>query len=152
MGFLTGTYPCKIDSKGRLTIPSVLKRQLGELQEGFVLKKHIFHNCLEVYTMFQWQKVFSKIEKLNRFKRDNDTFVRVFMSGVRPVDIDSNGRLLIPKDMIQWVGIEKDIVLSATGTTFEIWDKAQYDKVHQVSEEAFASMAELLMGNLDLDE
>lgn len=152
MNFLIGTYECKVDAKGRLMIPSVLKRQLGVLEEGFVLKKHLFHNCLEVYTMEQWRRVFSRVEKLNRFKREHDMFVRMFMSGVRPVDIDVTGRLLIPKDMMEWAGISKDLVLSATGTTFEIWDKERYDQMSQFSEEQFAQMAELLMGNTEADE
>ena len=133
-------------------VPSVLRRQLGNLDDGFVLKKHIFYNCLEVYPMEEWNKVFAKVNKLNRFKKENVQFIRGFMSGVRPVEIDANGRLLIPKDLVDLVDIKKELVLSATGTTFEIWDKDLYEKENNFSENDFASMAEKIMGGQEDDE
>ena len=152
LGLLIGTYECKIDAKGRLMVPSVLRKQLNNLEDGFVLRKHSFSNCLEVYPMPEWNKVSAKINKINRHKKENAQFVRKFMSGVRPVEIDTNGRLLVPKDLVNLVELKKELVLLATGTTFEIWDKDLYEEENNFSDEDFAAMEEKIMGGQEDDE
>jgi len=125
---LIGTYECKVDAKGRLMVPSALKKQLSPmLQEGFVIKRSVFQPCLELYPMEQWNIMMAKINKLNRFKKQNNDFIRRFTAGVKTVEVDSNGRLLIPKDLIGFAGIEKEIVLSSAINIVEIWDKDKYE-------------------------
>ncbi|WP_298525395.1 division/cell wall cluster transcriptional repressor MraZ [uncultured Christiangramia sp.] len=150
---LIGTYECKVDAKGRLMVPSALKKQLTPmLQDGFVIKRSVFQPCLELYPMEQWDIMMTKINKLNRFKKQNNDFIRRFTAGVKTVEVDSNGRLLIPKDLIGFAGIDKEIVLSSAIAIVEIWDKDKYENaIEGSSDDDFATLAEEVMGNDEHD-
>lgn len=149
---LIGTYECKVDAKGRLMVPVALKKQLGDLADGFVLKRSVFQPCLELFPMEEWNKMMAKVNKLNRFVKKNDDFIRRFTAGVKVVEIDANGRLLIPKDLIQFSKIDKEIVLSSAINILEIWDKNLYETAIESSVNDFAELAEEVMGNLKEDE
>jgi MraZ protein len=149
---LIGTYECKVDAKGRLMLPTSLKKQLGSLEEGFVLKRSVFQPCLELFPMSEWNKMMLKINKLNRFIKKNNDFIRRFTAGVKMVDIDATGRLLIPKDLVVFATIEKDIVLNSAINIIEIWDKDKYENAIENATDDFADLAEEVMGNLNDDE
>lgn len=133
-------------------IPAPLKKQFDQLEEGFVLKRSVFQSCLELYPMQEWNKMMKKVDKLNRFKKSNNDFIRAFSAGVRLVEIDATGRLLIPKDLINFSKIEKDIVLSSAVNIIEIWDKNLYEQALDSAMTDFADLAEEVMGNLNDDE
>jgi MraZ protein len=147
-----GTYECKVDAKGRLMVPAPLKKHLGNLEEGFVLKRSVFQPCLELYPMPEWHKVMQKINKLNRFVKKNNDFIRAFTAGVKMVEIDATGRLLIPKDLVLFSKIDKDIVLSSAVSIIEIWDKNLYESALDNAMVDFADLAEEVMGNQNEDE
>lgn len=151
---LIGTYECKSDTKGRVLIPAALQKQLKPfLKNDFVLKRAVFQPCLELYPMEEWQKLMGNVNKLNRFNRKNNDFVRRFTAGVKVIELDSTGRLLIPKDLISFAGIEKDLVLSSAINIIEIWDKDKYEKAISDAANDFADLAEEVMGNtLNSDE
>ena len=149
---LIGTYDCKADAKGRLMISSAFKKQLSPiLQEGFVLKRAVFQPCLELYPMQEWNEVMLKVNSLNRFIKKNNDFIRRFTAGVRVIELDASGRLLIPKDLCQFAGIKKQIVLSSAINIIEIWDKDNYEKTIDDATTDFALLAEEVMGNTDED-
>jgi len=144
---LIGTYECKADVKGRMTMPSAIKKQLQSiLQEGFVLKRSVFQPCLELYPMREWNSLMKDVNKLNRFKKKNNDFIRRFTAGVKVVELDSSGRLLIPKDLKVISGITKDIVVSSQVSILEIWDKDKYEKAIDDATGDFADLAEEVMG------
>ena len=150
MTHLTYTYECKADSKGRVMLPGGLKKELTPvLNDGFVIKKSVFYNCLELYPRGEWEKEMSGIDKLNRFVKKNVDFIRRFMAGVKPVELDSNGRLLIPKDLMGFAGISKDLVLTSQINKIEIWDKASYDAVVGDDSIDFGTLAEDVMGDIE---
>ena len=152
MNSLIGTYECKADTKGRLMLPTSLKKQLGSLEEGFVLKRSVFQPCLELFPMSEWNKMMLKINKLNRFVKKNNDFIRRFTAGVKIVEIDATGRLLIPKDLVVFAQIDKDIVLNSAINIIEIWDKDQYENTIENATDDFADLAEEVMGNFNDDE
>ena len=152
MNTLIGTYECKADAKGRLMLPTSLKKQLGSLEEGFVLKRSVFQPCLELFPMSEWNKMMLKINKLNRFVKKNNDFIRRFTAGVRMVEIDATGRLLIPKDLVVFAQIDKEIVLNSAINIIEIWDKNQYENAIENATDDFADLAEEVMGNFNDDE
>lgn len=129
-----------------------LKKQLDDvLHEGFVLKRSVFQPCLELYPMQEWNVMMAKINKLNRFVKKNNDFIRRFTAGVKMVEVDASGRILVPKDLCVFAGIEKQIVLSSAVNIIEVWDKDKYENaIEDVSD--FAELAEEVMGNLDVDE
>ena len=153
MNALIGTYECKVDAKGRLLLPASFKKQLTvSLQQGFVLKRSVFQPCLELYPMTEWDLMMQKINKLNRFVKKNNDFIRRFTAGVKVVEIDNLGRLLVPRDLINFAQISKDIVLSSAVNIIEIWDKELYEKSIDDSVVDFADLAEEVMGNVNDDD
>ena len=121
------------------------------VQEGFVVKRAVFQPCLELYPMQEWNEVMLKVNSLNRFVKKNNDFIRRFTAGVRVIELDASGRLLIPKDLCQFAGIKKQIVLSSAINIIEIWDKDNYEKTIDDAATDFASLAEEVMGNTDED-
>lgn len=149
---MIGTYECKVDTKGRLMVPAPLKKQLLPLlEDGFVLKRSLFQNCLELYPMEEWGLMMKKLNKLNRFVKKNNDFIRSFTAGVKNVEVDANGRLLVPKDLLAYSGIEKEIVLASAVNIIEIWDKEKYEQAVNQEPADIASLAEEVMGNNDED-
>ncbi len=149
---LIGTYECKVDAKGRMLVPAAIKKQLSPvLQEGFVVKRSLFEACLELYPMAEWHEAMKEVNGLNRFRKKNNDFIRKFTAGVKIIEIDAAGRLLIPKDLIGIAGIKKEIVLSSAINIIEIWDKEKYEEVINDSPENIADLAEEVMGNDDAD-
>ena len=147
---IIGTYECKVDAKGRVLLPSSLKKQLTpSLQNGFVMKRSVFQPCLELYPMDQWNEMMAKINKLNRFVKKNNDFIRRFTAGVKVVEIDALGRLLIPKDLVVFSSISKDVVFSSAVNIVEIWDKDLYEKSIDGVDVDFADLAQEVMGNLN---
>lgn len=153
MNTIIGTYECKIDAKGRVLLPAPLKKQLTDsLNDGFVLKRSVFQPCLELYPMAEWNLMMQKINKLNRFVKKNNDFIRRFTAGVKVVEIDNLGRLLIPKDLTAFGNISKDLVLSSAVNIVEIWDKDFYEKSISGDDVDFADLAEDVMGNINDDD
>ena len=153
MNSIIGTYECKVDAKGRLMIPSALKKQLANsLQDGFVLKRSVFQPCLELYPMAEWNLMMQKINKLNRFVKKNNDFIRRFTAGVKVVEIDALGRLLVPKDLVGFASISKEVVFSSAVNIVEIWDKELYEKSINGEDIDFADLAEDVMGNVNDDD
>jgi MraZ protein len=129
-------------------LPGGLKKELTALlNDGFVIKKSVFYQCLELYPRTEWDKEMTGIDKLNRFVKKNVDFIRRFMAGVKPVDLDNSGRLLIPKDLMGFANISKDIVLTSQVNKIEIWDKASYDEVVGDDTIDFGTLAEDVMGD-----
>ncbi len=150
MTSLIGTYECKVDAKGRLLFPAPLKKQLAtSLQDGFVLKRSVFQPCLELYPMKEWDLMMQKINGLNRFVKKNNDFIRRFTAGVKVVEMDNLGRLLIPKDLVLFASISKDLVVSSAVNIIEIWDKDRYEASISGEDLDFADLAEEVMGNLN---
>jgi len=141
-----------VDAKGRLMLPAAIKKQLlPVLQNGFVLKRAVFQPCLELYPMNEWEVLMQKVNKLNRFKKKNNDFIRRFTAGLKVVEVDAAGRLLIPKDLVAFSGITKEIVMSSAINIVEIWDKAKYEKAIDDATGDFADLAEEVMGQDDDD-
>jgi len=150
---IVGTYECKVDAKGRVLLPAPLKKQLAlSLQNGFVLKRSVFQPCLELYPMAEWDLMMSKINKLNRFVKKNNDFIRRFTAGVKMVEIDALGRLLVPKDLVTFASMSKDIVFSSAVNIIEVWDKDLYEKSINGEDVDFAELAEEVMGNINDDD
>ena len=130
-------------------LPTALKKQvMAKLEEGFVLKRSMFEQCLELYPMEEWNAQMGMVNKLNRIVRKNVEFIRLFTAGVKVVELDVTGRLLIPKDLVGFGSISKDIVLASAGTHVEIWDKAAYENKLSNPETDIATLAEEVMGSL----
>ena len=145
---ILGTYECKADSKGRIMLPAPLKKQISSvISDGFVVKRSVFNKCLEIHPMSEWNKIVNQVNQLNRFIKKNNDFIRSYMSGLKIVNLDSSSRILIPKDLIVFAGLEKQIVLSSSVNIIEVWDKKEYEMSVSKSLKNFGDLAEEVMGD-----
>ena len=145
---LIGTYECKIDIKSRIVLPVNLKKQLGDhINESFIVKRSVFQNCLELHPFSEWKLTMEKINKLNKFVKKNNDFIRRYNAGVRIIELDNSGRLLIPKELSKQYFSSNELVLTSAINIIEIWDKSRYEKVINDTELDFAELSESVMGN-----
>ena len=138
-----GKYPSKIDDKGRLVLPSPLKRMLPEGTEmKFVVKKDIFEDCLEMYTMEEWQRQSEETRsRLDNFNPDHAKFWRAYMRDRDIVEPDAKyGRITISKELLNSIGVNKDVVFSGNEYKSEIWAKEKFE-ASAISNEEFLSIA-----------
>ena len=144
----TGTYECKADTKGRIMIPVALKKQMKKIiKEEFVIKRGVFNQCLEIYPIIQWNLMMNNINSLNRFKKKNVDFIRRFTAGVKLIELDSSGRFLIPRNLLIYADIKKEVVVSSAVNIIEIWDKRNYEKAIDSALIDFPGLAEEVMGD-----
>ena len=141
-----GEYEATLDLKGRFLLPAGFKKQLP--QDGatqFVLNRG-FEKCLTLYPIKSWEPIFSEISKLNDFDPKVREFRRYFLNGAIQVELDSAGRLLLPKNLTEHAGLEKDIVLVSAVNKIEIWDKNKYTQFFETfTPQSFSNLANEVM-------
>ena len=132
MTFFTSQYESKLDAKGRITLPARIKSQLPEGDQEIVVRRG-FEQCLILYPMVEFKKVFSKISGLSEFNEEYRKLQRNFLSGVVTLELDGTGRFLLPRNMLTYAQIDTDALLVGLGSKVEIWNPAIYEK-HQIND------------------
>lgn len=143
---LLGEYDCKLDAKGRMMLPAGIKKQLAEvLHQGFVLNRDIHTECIVLYPQQAWAETSAKVMAKNRFVQKHAQFIRRFTNGATPLELDANGRLLLPKHLVEHGGLKKEVKVCGMGDRIEIWSKAAY-KAMLEEDIDMTSLAEDVMG------
>lgn len=143
-----GESEATLDSKGRFLLPAGFKRQIPEGESTRFVINRGFEKCLSLYPMRSWQPLYDQISTLNDFDPKVREFRRFFLNGAIIVEPDSAGRLLIPQNLKDYAGLEKDIVLAAAVNKIEIWDKEKYQKFFEsYSPDDFSALAQSVMVN-----
>lgn len=141
-----GEYECKLDPKGRLMLPAGLKKQLSpEAQDRFVINRG-FEKCLVLYPLNEWKVISDEVNQLNLYAKKNREFARYFFRGASELSLDATSRLLLPKSLLEYASIDKEIVLFAYSNRIEVWSKSNYDAMLNDEPEDFANLAEEVMG------
>jgi MraZ protein len=145
IGFL-GEFEATLDAKGRFLLPAGFKKQLpGDEDHRFVINRG-FEKCLALYPVKNWEPLFEDISKLNDFDPRVREFRRYFLNGATFVEPDTAGRLLVPPNLKEHAGLEKDIVLVAAVNKVEIWDSNKYKQLFEsFSPDAFSNLANEVM-------
>ena len=128
MTFFTSEFESKLDSKGRLVLPSRIKAQLPSGEGNELMIRRGFEPCLIIYPMVEFKKVFSKISGLNEFNEEYRKLQRNFFSAIATVELDASGRFVVPKNMLTYAHLEKDIILVGMGNKVEVWNPSSYEK------------------------
>ena len=147
IGFI-GEYEATLDAKGRFLVPAGFKKQFPEGgAEHFIVNRGL-EKCLSLYPMKSWKPIFAEISNLNDFDPKVRQFRRYFLNGAIQVELDSANRILLPKNLLEHAGLEKDIVLVSAVNKIEIWDKHKYQQFFETfSPETFSSLAKEVMAN-----
>lgn len=152
---LLGEYDCKVDAKGRFMFPSSFRKMMGdEVQKGFVLNRSTDAEALVLYPNDLWEKITKRLKKLNRFDKRVNKAVRIMLSGATPIEVDSAGRMLLPKSLVGYAGIAKDLKVVGSVDRFELWDREKYENYLRVEREseAAADVISDTLGSIDFDE
>ena len=143
---LIGEYECRLDPKGRIMLPAALKKQIpSEAKDRFVINRGI-EKCLVIYPKHDWDTISSEINALNMYVKKNRDFARYFYRGATELALDGTNRLLFPKQLLEYAGVEKDLVLFAYSNKIEVWAKEKYDSLLNDEPEDFSTLAEEVMG------
>lgn len=146
MNRFVGEYEVTMDAKGRFLVPAAFKKQLdANTANQFVICRGI-EKCLTLYPMQTWEPLFDEISKLNDFDPKVREFRRKFFNGATPIDLDNAGRMLLPKALAEYAGLEKDIVLVSAVKQIEIWDSKLYrQSLEASSADDFSALANAVM-------
>lgn len=146
MSDFLGEYESTLDAKGRFLLPAGFKKQLPEGDRPSFVINRGFEKCLSLYPIHNWEPIFNKISALNDFDPKVRAFRRYFLNGATIVELDTAGRLLIPKNLVEHASLSKDIVLSAAVNKIEIWDKHQHKQLFEnFSAKDFSDLAKEVM-------
>ena len=149
---LLGEYDCRLDAKGRLVLPALLRKQLGDLADRcFVMNRDVHAPCLVLYPMTIWESTSKKLDRLNRFIKQNADFIRRFTAGASPVSLDPTGRMLLPYALMKDARMGKDIKLLGARDRIEVWDAKAYTDMRNEAVD-MSSLSEDVMGPLGNDD
>ena len=118
-----GEYGHTIDAKGRIIVPVKFRESLGD---NFIIIKGL-DNCLFVYTNEEWQRFEEKLKTLPLTNKNARTFTRFFLAGAADVELDKQGRILIPSVLREFASLQKDVVFVGVGSRIEIWSKESWN-------------------------
>ena len=146
MANFLGEFECKLDSKMRIALPAALKKQLPVEAEGRFVVNRGFEQHLVLYPLPEWRRVAAELDRLNPYVKKNRDFVRYFHRGATELELDTSGRLLLPRRLLDYAGIGDAVILLAYAQRIECWDPTLYE--HLLSDEPadFARLAEEIMG------
>ena len=141
-----GEYDAKVDAKGRVLFPAGLKKQLSPKTKGKFIINRGFEGCLVMFPKDEWQKEMTKLNRTNLYKTKDRKFIRLFHNGAQPLDLDSVGRVLLPKKLMEAAAIDKEVTFFAYANRIEVWSKSKYEEVMKIDDDDYASLAEDVMG------
>ncbi len=136
----TGEYHHTLDGKGRVIIPSRLREGLGD---RFVVTRGLDH-CLFVYPSSEWVRLEQKMKQLSLTKRDARAFMRLFFSGAMEVEADNQGRVLVPQNLREYAGIEKEVMFIGVSNRVEIWSEQAWKEYFSEADQNYEELAEKL--------
>ncbi len=137
---LVGEFHHNLDDKGRLTLPSKFRSELGET---FIVTRGI-EPCLFIYTMKEWNKIYEELNSLPFTRKDVRNFKRFFLSGATTVEFDKQGRINITSLLISYANLKKECVIVGVGDRLEIWDKDSWETLYNDNKDQLSDIAETL--------
>ena len=137
MASFIGDYSCKADSKCRVMVPVSFRKVMAEMQqETFVVRRNVFEDSLDMYPYKEWEALVESLRaRLNLFDRRHAAFMRELYRGVQEVEMDANGRVLLPRRVMEEAGIGKEMVMAAQDKVLQVWDAGKYEEVAMGAEE-----------------
>ncbi len=141
-----GEFAHNIDRKGRLIMPAKFREELGER----VVVNRGLDGCLYVYTLDQWQIVYEKLSMLPTTKKDARKYQRLMLSKASECDLDGQGRILIPANLVSLAELEKECMIVGVANHIEIWAKHKWERMEEEEEGSFEEIAESLSDFMEL--
>jgi len=138
----TGEYDCKLDAKGRLRLPSALLKRMGSDGNLKFTINRGFEKHLMLYPNDVWEMKTKEINQLNIYITSHRNAIRYFYRGATELELDASERINLPQSLMEYAGIEKDVVLNTYQNQIEIWAKEEYEKMTNNEPERFSELME----------
>lgn len=135
-----GEYQHTIDSKGRVAVPAKFRPKISK---GAVVTRGL-DDCLFLYTKEEWQKLADKLAALPISKANTRAFARLMLAGAMDVDLDSQGRIMLPEYLRKYASMTKKVIIAGLYSRLEIWDEAKWNKYKSGTEQKSGDIAEAL--------
>lgn len=147
MSTFLGDFACKADSKGRIVVPSAFKKVLNAMEEKcLVAKKDLFEDCINLIPHKEWEKEMESLRtKVNMYNKQQAAFFNQYLRGVAEINIDANGRILLPKRLIERISDSRNMVMVGVDVKIQLWSEEVYNQT-QMPEEELARMADFILG------
>ena len=123
-----GEFLSTVDAKGRFLLPAGLKKQIPAAEQKIFVVNRGMEKHLMLYTKKAWDEVSARVDDVDEWVEENRVFVHQFYKGATEVTPDGADRLLIPRQLLDYARVDKDIVVFAHGKKIEIWSQKEYDK------------------------
>lgn len=144
--FFQGSEEYVIDNKGRVTIPPFMRRALSpEARETFTLTRGV-RKFIAAYPIDQWEKIQNKLRELNPFNPENDKIITFLTMFCKEVSLDTQNRILIPKDLLTYARIDSKALIVGKIDHIEIWNPEEFSKIYTFEEEDYAATFEKVLG------
>jgi MraZ protein len=141
-----GQAEYSVDSKGRVAIPAKMRSVLNpEAQNTFTITRG-FEDCIFLYPLDQWKTIEEQISELNMFKSDARGFVRAIMMWADEAGLDGQGRVTIPKTLVEYAGLDDRALIIGAFDHIEIWDPDRFDAYLNEQPDDYETLAERVMG------
>ena len=142
-----GQFTYSVDSKNRISIPAKLRKHISaEANDTFVMTQGTA-TCIDLYPLDQWQQFEQKLLSLNPFKPNEAKFIRMISQYATEDTLDSQSRLLIPQNLLQYAKIEKDVLILGALKKIELWDPIVYSEYLSQSPETYEQIAAEVMAS-----
>lgn len=136
-----GEYQHSLDEKGRITIPAKFREEIGY---KFVATKGL-DNCIFLYSQDEWQLMEKKLRSLPFTRADVRSFVRFFFSGASELELDRQGRSVLPLNLREYAGIDRDVIIIGVGSRVEIWSIEKWTDYNEKAQSSYEEIAESLV-------
>lgn len=141
-----GMYDYSVDNKGRVNVPLKMRKNLvPESNDTFIVTRG-FEKCISVYPLNEWNIIGNKINSLNSFKEKDRLFQRTFLMWASHQELDSQSRILLPKNLLEYAGIKSEVKIIGVGERIEIWDPQVFNTYFNSQTEGYEQIAEQVMG------
>ncbi len=137
---LLGEYRHSVDPKGRVAIPAKFR---GKISSGAIITKGLDH-CLFVFGAKEWEALAAKLTALPLAQANSRAFARLMLAGASDVELDTQGRILIPDYLRTYAGLTKQVVVAGVMNRMEVWDAEAWDRYKSKTESASDDIAEQL--------
>ena len=117
-----GQFTYSIDAKGRISIPAKLRKQISpDANDSFVMTRGVL-TCIDIYPLNEWMQIEEKLLKLNQFQPDDVRFIRMITQYAVEDTMDSQSRILVPQNLIEYAKIEKEVLILGVLKKIEVWN------------------------------
>jgi len=141
-----GEFEARLDAKGRLVLPARIKAALPAESESNLILTRGFEPCITLHPLSEWNKILERVTALDEFNEEFRNFQRNYLRGNAEVELDSNGRFILPKSMMKYANIDKEVIVVGVGKRVELWDPETYNAYLVKDQQQLSKMAEKVLG------